>query len=292
MKKIASTYCEFLDRQGPTFNTVAGVLCTVLLGLFDYYTDTRFGPEYTLELFYLLPVAFVAWFAGRKAAIAIALTCTASKILVQGFFPEPLSLMLWRNGSAFGFFLVVGLLLAKMRELLNYERILSRLDHLTGAFNRRAFLEVTTNEIFRLDRHGPPFTIAYIDLDNFKEINDTYDHSTGDRLLRTVVSTITRHLRRTDTVARLGGDEFAILFTNTGEQEARVAVRKIREQLQLSVKELQLAVTFSIGVLTCNSAPETVDEIISLADNLMYTVKKSGKDGVRHAVYAQDAVTG
>lgn len=286
IRSMAIRYCEFLDRKGRTFNIVAGVACTVLLGVLDYYSDIYFGVDYSLALFYLLPVAFVAWFSGRNAAIAIALTCAVIKISIQLCSPEELSLLIWKNSTAFAFFLVVGTILAKMRMMLDHERELSRIDPLTGALNRRAFLEITTNEIYRLRREGHPFTIAYIDLDKFKEVNDTHDHGTGDFLLQTVVKTIDAHLRRTDVVSRLGGDEFAILFTNTDEQAALVAIHKIRDQMDASMKQHKLEVTFSIGVLTCIAAPKNVDEIITLADNLMYEVKRSGKNGIRHAVYA------
>jgi len=286
IRNMAVRYCEFLDRKGRTFNIAAGVICAALLATVDYHSDIYLGKDYTLALFYLLPVAFVAWFAGRNAAIAMAMVCVVTKLTIQFYTKEPLSLLIWKNGSAFVFFLVVGTLLAKIRKLLNHERALSRIDHLTGAVNRRAFLDVATSEIFRLRRHDQPFTIAYIDLDNFKEINDTYDHSTGDFLLQTVVGTISANLRRTDVVSRLGGDEFAILLTNSNEKAAQVAIHKIREQLHISMKQHKLPVTFSIGVLTCAVAPKTVDEIITLADNLMYEVKRNGKNGTRHAVYA------
>jgi diguanylate cyclase (GGDEF)-like protein len=260
------------------------VICAALLGTIDYYSDVYFGINYTLVLFYLLPVAFVAWFAGRNAAVAMAMLCVGIKLALQFHSDEPLSLLLWINGSALAFSLAFGILLAKMRQLLDHERTMSRTDYLTGAVNRRVFLEVTTNEISRLRRHGHPFTIAYIDLDNLKELNDIHGHSAGDILLQTVVTTITDNLRRTDVVSRLGGDEFAILFTNSDEQAAHVAIQKIRDHLHLSMKQCNLEATFSIGVLTCTVAPKTVDEIITLADNLMYEVKRGGKNGIRHAL--------
>lgn len=286
IRNIAIRYCDFLDRKGRIFNVAAGVACTALLAIVDYYSDIYFGVDYPLALFYLLPVAFVAWFAGRKAAIAIAMTCAVTKLAIVLHAPEPLSLLIWKSGTAFAFFLVVGSILAKMRKMLDHERALTRIDHLTGALSRRAFLDVTTNEIFRMRREGHPFTIAYIDLDKFKEINDAHGHSTGDFLLQTVVATISANLRRTDVVSRLGGDEFAILLTNCNDTAAYVTIDKIREQLDVSMKQHKLAVTFSVGLLTCAVAPKTADEIITLADNLMYEVKRSGKNGIRHAVYA------
>lgn len=289
IRNMAVKYCEFLGRKGKEFNVFAGLFCALLLGTIDYYSHLYFGVDYPLTLFYLLPVAFVAWFAGRQAAVAIAIACVAIRTAVHAFHPEALSLLIWKNSSAFAFFLVVGLLLAKLRQLLDNERALSRTDHLTGAMNRKVFLEVTTNEIYRLRRHDQPFSIAYIDLDNFKEINDTRGHSAGDLLLQTVVATISENLRRTDVVSRLGGDEFAILFTNSDKQASLVAIHKIQQQLYLRILQQNLAVTFSIGVVTCTGAPNTVDEIITLADNLMYEVKKSGKNGIRHALYAGGA---
>jgi len=289
IRNMAVKYCEFLNRKGRAFNVLVGVFCAVLLGAIDYYSDLYIGTDYPLNFFYLLPVAFVAWFAGRNAAVAIAVACVAIKISILAPVSETLSLLIWKNCSSFAFFLVVGLLLAKLRQLLDKERALSRIDHLTGAVNRKVFLEVTTNEIYRLRRNDQPFTLAYIDLDNFKEINDTRGHSTGDLLLQTVVATISENIRRTDVVSRLGGDEFAVLLTNSDEQAAFIAIQKIRQQLHLRVLQQNLAVTFSVGVLTCTVAPNTVDEIITLADNLMYEVKKSGKNGIRQAVYARGA---
>jgi diguanylate cyclase (GGDEF)-like protein len=286
IRNIAVRYCEFLDRKGVAFNVTAGVICAALLGMIDYYCDIYFVKNYTLLFFYFLPVAFVAWFSGRSAGVAMAVLCVGIKIVAQFHPEETLSLLLWINGSAFAFYLAFGILLAKMRQLLDKERATSRTDHLTGAMNRKVFLDVITNEILRLRRHGPPFALAYIDLDNFKHINDTHGHGIGDFLLKTVVATIGANLRRTDIVSRLGGDEFAILFINSDEPAALVAIHKIRDQLLLHMKQHNLAVTFSIGVLTCTVAPQSADEVISLADNLMYEVKRSGKNGIRHALYA------
>jgi diguanylate cyclase (GGDEF)-like protein len=289
---LASKYFAFLDRQGRAFNLIAGLICAVLLGVADLYLDLATGADYTLAFFYLLPVSFVAWFAGRNAGIAISVACAAVKMSVHLAAQQNLALLAWKSGTGLAFFVVVALLLAKVRQLLDHERLLSRTDHLTGAVNTRAFVEATTQEILRLRRNRQPFTLAYIDLDNFKEVNDTYDHTTGDIVLRTVASAITGSLRRTDVVARLGGDEFAILLPETGEQAALAATDKIREQLHYGMKRLNMAVTCSIGVLTCTVAPGSADEIITIADNLMFEVKRSGKNGFRLAVYAPADGTG
>jgi diguanylate cyclase (GGDEF)-like protein len=280
-------YFDFLERRGKTFNIAVGLLCTALLGFLDYYSDFITGVDYTLAFFYLLPVSFVAWFAGKKAGIAISLICVLTKMSVQLASEELLALVIWKNGTSLAFFLVITVLVAKIRQLLEHERTLSRTDHLTGAVNARAFLEALKNEIYRQGRNYHPFGLAYIDIDNFKEINDIFGHKAGDIVLKTVVETISENLRRTDLIARLGGDEFAILLPDTNEAAGETAVEKIREQLHISMRQYNLTVTFSIGLLTCTEPPESADEVITIADNLMYDVKKNGKNSVRHAAYAR-----
>lgn len=285
VRALTIKYFDFLDRQGNIFNIIVGLACTALVGVLDYYLNYITKTNYTLAFFYLLPIAFVAWFAGKKAGVAISLTCAITKMLVYPLENQSLSQGIWRNCTACAFFLIIALLLAKVRQLLDHERLLSRTDHLTGAVNTRAFQEILANEILRQRRQNHPFALAYIDVDNFKEINDRFGHTTGDFLLRTVAETIDATLRRTDVIARLGGDEFALLLPHTDVEAAPIAIDKISEQLHISMNTHHLPVTFSIGLLTCSQPPGSAAEIITLADDLMYSVKKSGKNSVRHAVY-------
>jgi diguanylate cyclase (GGDEF)-like protein len=172
--------------------------------------------------------------------------------------------------------------------MLEHERAMSRTDYLTGAVNNRAFYETALAEITRMSRDKTPLTTVYMDLDNFKEINDVYGHTTGDLLLQTVAEFLLINLRRTDVVARLGGDEFVILLPNTGQEAARKVIPKIMERLNDRMKDNNWQTTFSVGMLTSTLPPRTADVMISLADNLMYDVKKSGRNGIRYAVYADE----
>jgi len=280
-------YLAFLERKGKTFNIFFGIICTALLGFLDYNSDTITGVDYTLAFFYLLPVSFVAWFSGRNAGMSISVFCVLTKMAVLPASVKKFSLVIWENSTSLAFFLVTTLLIVKIRQLLEQERVLSRTDHLTGAVNARAFLELLTNEIYRQDRHYHPFGLAYIDIDNFKEINDNLGHAAGDIVLKTVVATISDNLRRTDTIARLGGDEFGILFPDTDAEAGPSAINKIREQLQICMMHNNIPVTFSIGLITCPEPPDSANEVITLVDSLMYEVKKNGKNSVRHAVYAR-----
>jgi diguanylate cyclase (GGDEF)-like protein len=158
---------------------------------------------------------------------------------------------------------------------------------LTGIANRRLFYEVANTEIVRAHRTPEPFTVMYIDVDNFKTINDTQGHDEGDLLLIAVASTIRHQIRESDTVARLGGDEFSVLFPATGKDAAEVAVRKLKRALTDAV-ETRWPVTFSIGLVTYTTAPESVECVIRQADQVMYEAKKSGKNELRHLVVPEE----
>jgi diguanylate cyclase (GGDEF)-like protein len=136
-------------------------------------------------------------------------------------------------------------------------------------------------EIRRSRRYNDPFTVIYLDIDNFKTVNDTQGHSEGDRLLRQVASTLTTAVREIDTVARLGGDEFGLLLPESDGDAAVTVATKISAGLKAQVEQ-HWPVTFSIGMVTYLTAPESADEMIRVADKLMYEVKESGKDELRH----------
>jgi diguanylate cyclase (GGDEF)-like protein len=173
---------------------------------------------------------------------------------------------------------------AALRRLLQREKELSGTDHLTGVMNRRAFGERVTEEIVRSERYARPFSLAYMDLDNFKALNDTCGHTAGDRLLRTVAMTLKSNLRSSDILARLGGDEFGVLLPETGAVSAASVLRKAQEKVAEALGKGECEVTLSIGLLTCEKPPESYDQILKMADTLMYSAKKEGKNRVRHEV--------
>jgi diguanylate cyclase (GGDEF)-like protein len=183
-----------------------------------------------------------------------------------------------------GYFLILTFVLSALKNALEKEKELSRIDFLTRVGNGRYFIELANMEINRARRYEHPLTVAYIDLDNFKTINDRFGHSTGDNLLRLVADTIKNNIRLTDTVVRMGGDEFAILLPETGPELAEAITRKIQKiNLELMQKN-GWPVTFSIGVVTFISPPSTVDEILKRSDNLMYSAKNNGKNTIKYEV--------
>ncbi len=168
----------------------------------------------------------------------------------------------------------------KLQAALEIEKNASRVDFLTGISNRRTFYETVESEVHRARRYQRPMTLGYIDVDNFKSVNDILGHAAGDDLLKLVAATIQKALRRTDTVARLGGDEFAILFPESDSEAAAVAVGKVQRSLQEVSSRHSLPISFSVGVVTFTMPLESVEQMIKRADELMYQVKRSGKSAV------------
>lgn len=284
--RLLTKYFDYLDRKGNYFNITLGLICTAVLGLFDHALGTITDTDFTLAFFYLLPISFVSWFAGRTAGVTIALVGAGTRIFNYPFMKAEMLPLVWKSGTVFAFFSVIAVLIAKVRELLKHEREMARTDHLTKAVNARAFIEILDNEALRQRRHNIPFSLAYIDIDDFKKINDEFGHKIGDSVLQSFVQTASDSLRKTDVVARLGGDEFALLLTNTDEESALAVMKKLLECLHMNCTLPHKRVTFSIGLLVCAGSSASAEELLTLADNLMYEAKKGGKNNIRHAVYS------
>jgi diguanylate cyclase (GGDEF)-like protein len=125
-----------------------------------------------------------------------------------------------------------------------------------------------------------------VDLDNFKAVNDHFGHSAGDFCLRLVADTIRSCTRITDFTSRIGGDEFALLMPETASEQAHVVMNRLREKLLEEMRQNGWPTTFSIGVVTYLAAPDAVETLLKMADDLMYSVKNGGKNDIRYEVYA------
>ena len=169
-----------------------------------------------------------------------------------------------------------------MVDSLLERRAAARRDGLTGARNARAFYEVAEAEIARARRYTHPFSVAYLDLDDFKLVNDRLGHLAGDAVLRSVARALSGVVRSSDVVARLGGDEFVVLLPEASAAPARLATEKLRGALAEVVPAHGWRMTASIGVATFLVPPESVDELLAAVDRLMYRAKQAGKNGVAH----------
>jgi len=277
------TLLKYLDKTSKTVILVIGVALVILLGGIDNLT----GYEISFSLFYLLPVSLVAWFDKRSHAVMVSILSAAIWLLADlnsGHAYSRLAIPIWNSMMRLGFFFVTAFSLSAIKKLLENEQTFARIDFLTGVANSRAFYEFAKKEIDRSARFSRPITIAYIDIDNFKQVNDTRGHSQGDNLLQSIAKTIKDNTRSIDMVSRFGGDEFAILFPETNEENAKTAINKVQKELLGIVKNNNWPVTFSIGAVTCYKSC-SLGELIKEADNLMYTVKASGKNGIEYKIH-------
>ena len=275
------TILERLGKRSKPFLVTLGLLVVVLQSVINYLT----GPDIAFYIFYLLPISFVAWLVGRRAAALVSLAAAAGYVfteLTTGHFDARPLIPYFNVLAQLAAFLFVAYFVSALRRSHDQERQLARTDDLTGVINRRSFFEASQHEINRARRHRHPFTVAYMDVDDFKLVNDNYGHSIGDTVLRSLTQTIKNNIREIDVVARLGGDEFVILMPETGEAAAQVVVARVHESIMSTMREYGWPITFSIGVVTWTTPPRTVDIMIKQADEAMYEVKNGGKNRVTH----------
>jgi diguanylate cyclase (GGDEF)-like protein len=151
-------------------------------------------------------------------------------------------------------------------------------DELTWLESRRAFYELAGREFERARRYHHPFTIAYFDLDDFREVSRLFPHQVGDEMLRLVGGAAHSSVRASDVVARLGGDQFALLLPEAGPEAAGAAVKKLQQTLQELSEETGLPLTVSGGVVTCLQPAESLEAAIGAADRLLHGAKAVGRD--------------
>ena len=164
----------------------------------------------------------------------------------------------------------------KTQELEN----LAIRDSLTGLFNRRRFFEIIHTYVNRYQRMKEPFTIAMIDLDHFKEINDTYGHDVGDFVLKSFSKFMTERIRSNDILIRYGGEEFIVIFENATMSLAKEVLDRILAELNDTLhvqRGHSISITFSAGIADCTET-EDVYTLIKYSDIKMYSAKESGRN--------------
>jgi diguanylate cyclase (GGDEF)-like protein len=264
--------------------TLALFLC-IGVGVLDGIS----GPDYSLVPFYLAPVILAAWFVGRREGYLLSCASTLAWLAAEmtgRHYNQFEFAMYWNDFMELLLFLLTALVVSALKGALEQANRMARTDHLTGLPNRRQFYEFVTGEMRRNHRYNQPFTVAYLDIDNFKTVNDSRGHAEGDNLLRQVATCIAATIRKTDTVARLGGDEFALLFPETDGETALTVAAKVRQQLKKDVEPCW-TISFSMGMVTYLKSPAAIDQVIGRADRLMYEVKEMSKDALRREVVGE-----
>src|SRR5829696_1569729 len=178
------------------------------------------------------------------------------------------------------------LLLARTRTLLEFKAYLdvceeaAFTDHLTGLANRRRFERQLEREVGRVERFGHPFSLLMLDLDSFKNLNDSFGHDAGDDAIRRISRVLREGTRGIDLASRIGGEEFAVILVETSKQGAS----EVAERLRNSIKALEIPraghITASFGVAECPSDAQTSREIVKASDVALYEAKRNGRDQV------------
>jgi diguanylate cyclase (GGDEF)-like protein len=264
------------------------------------WLDYRFQPYVGLGLALLciLPVAVASWWLGRLPAALAALCATGGRFLgdlASPLGPGQLAIAGWNAFSLLAIlaFAAISLelvrrhrdhrevLYAELGELLARAESLARTDSLTGLANSRAFIERLALDLPRLERSGAAVCLVYLDLDNFKEVNDCYGHSAGDELLRRIALVIRDTVRKGDLPARLGGDEFAVALWEISDDAAIAVAQRLLHQIGLLGREYPKAhLGVSIGIAHLADVPASPDEAVRQADEALYAAKTAGKGRV------------
>jgi diguanylate cyclase (GGDEF)-like protein len=283
MKTIALKMIAAIEKQGKPFWVMVGFTLLCVVGAIDYLT----GYEVSFSLFYLIPIALVTWFTtpklGMMFAVASALVWLIADIVSGAVYSHQL-IYLWNSAIRLGFFALT-VFSVELVKTLEREKTFARMDYITGTLNTRYFHALAQREIDRSFRYKYPFTVVYIDIDDFKRVNDSFGHIAGDKVLYAVADCMQRHLRKTDIVARIGGDEFAVLLPEVGLSLAQAVISKMHRKLLEEMQKNNWPVTFSIGVLTFTDAPSSVNEMLNMVDRSMYSVKHKGKNNISFATH-------
>ena len=261
-----------------------------VIAWFDYTTN----PEIRFFLLYLIPIVAVAWWGtGRDGAVIgfiaaiVATACDAPWRSTLGF-----PILGWNAFTRFVIFTAVGAAFAQLRnyrdrfaaldrehkKAYGREAMLARTDALTQLPNLRSFLETIQRELARAVREGSHLCVLYVDLDDFKSVNDHYGHQSGDTVLQDVAHALQQSVRGGDVVARIGGDEFIILLWHASPGDAQQVSDRIAGRIRDIASVYPLSrLDASIGLRFFEQPPPSADDVVQLSDAAMYREKQRRK---------------
>ena len=260
----------------------------LILGLM-LVTACRLGDttgRITLPTTWLLVTLLVVagWSCSRQVAVGATLISLFAWCWIEAAAAANWTQLLPGQGMRFVVALWLVAWIGRLRELLAQAYRLARLDSLTGLPNRQALVEALDAELSRTRRFGRPFTVALLDCDGFKGINDRGGHLAGDEVLRLIALALKQHTRRYDCVGRLGGDEFLLVLSEVDRENAVLVAERLRAALRHFVEREYPVLTFSLGVVTFRTADLDWEECVQRADEAMYAAKRQGPDQTRFEV--------
>jgi diguanylate cyclase (GGDEF)-like protein len=265
-----------------------------VISFLNYAVLSHFPIEFSryisLDVLFCLPVIETAHLSSIRAnrrydtqtptvvGIALALVWSATEVAIS--WPDfPMIVFVLNTFTRSVIFTIIGRVLIKLWR----EREYARKDILTGLANRVEFLDRLEIEQGHSERTGRPYSLLFIDIDNFKALNDTHGHQVGDEALKILAYILRSSSRKVDVAARLGGDEFVLLLLDTDEQTCEVMTKRIEAATKQAFEERFWPITVSIGKTTKIGKTKEVDWVIRLADEDMYEAKKTKQQMVQDA---------
>ncbi len=265
-----------------------GLTSVAILGVIDALSTPHVG----FALFYALVIMGVTFHAGWVAGAIVAIVASGAALMSSLLYaPDDVTVTaaMWNLGNEVAVFVVLVLTIHQIRTMFDKLAGQSRTDLLTGALNTRGVLEAFERERSRAIRNATPLTLAFIDLDNMKRVNDELGHAEGDEMLRILASSVLGSIREFDVFGRVGGDEFALLLPDTDEQDALKAIQRLRSVVNRRTHARSPYISVSVGVVTFRREPPEASDALRAADALMYVAKRAGGNRVAGRVLAWDS---
>lgn len=238
--------------------------------------DVWTGADVVFTPLYFVPISFGAWFAGQRLANLVAAIATASWLwadLVE-HADRTVALHAWNfvvQALGFG---TIAFLIPRLQAALETAQLRGRVDLLTGVLSRSGFFELAEREVLRARRSGQPLAVLYLDVDDFKKINDSGGHAAGDEALRVLGETLRSELRSIDVVGRIGGDEFVLMLPDTSPATAHQVGARLKHALRAEGLREGLSLGISIGTACFAAPPSSAESLVAAADKKMYEQKE------------------
>lgn len=265
---------QYLERQSK--GTVLAI--AVVLALVMAVVDVLVGTDYSLSLFYLIPISIMAWFFETLYALMFSIICAFAWFYANEVYSR--DNMLWVLLTNVGYYLSFSIIVFRIKVLYDHQRFSAKRDQLTGILNVSTFHEYVTNDIALMNRGKEWFSIVYLGLEGFKEVNRARGYVAGDALLAAMASSIAGQLRKTDKFARLGGAEFILFLPNSNISAANDTVSKIRGAIASVNMGAEYVITYNIGVVSCLMPNMTLETLIARAKKLYFEARGKGQGSV------------